>query len=78
MAKNLPPAVFLRLLPYLLVTELVMLPYFLIRSPSSIEAFFAGWSAFLAQRGEVWKKRRRVRKSTVVSSDYVWSLFEEL
>jgi GT2 family glycosyltransferase len=76
MVKNLSPAVFLRLLPYLLVTELAMLPYFLVRSPSSVRAFFAGWSEFLAQRHEVWAKRRRVQKNIVVTSDYVWSLFE--
>jgi GT2 family glycosyltransferase len=78
MAKNLPPAVFFRLLPYLAATELGMLPYFLLRSPSSIAAYFDGWGQFLAQRGEVWKKRRRIQKQILVSTDYVWKLFETL
>jgi len=37
--KNLPPKVFFRLAPHLVATELAMIPYFMIRSPSSIVAF---------------------------------------
>jgi GT2 family glycosyltransferase len=78
LAKNVPFAVFLRLLPYLAATELAMLPYFLIRSPSSIRAYFEGWRQFLDQRKSVWAKRRRIQTSRVVSNEYVWSFFETL
>jgi GT2 family glycosyltransferase len=74
--KNLPAGVFLRLFPYLVVGELAMVPYFLLRSPSSIPAFFNGWRQFWAQRGEVWAMRRRIQKSVAVSTDYVWKFFE--
>jgi GT2 family glycosyltransferase len=75
-AKNVSPALFLRLFPYLLATELAMLPYFLARSPSSIRAFFEAWRQFLTQLGDVLAKRRRIQKSVVVKTDYVWSFFE--
>jgi len=75
-AKNLPPAVLLRLFPYLLGAELAMLPYFLLKSPSSIPAFFEGWRQFLAQRKEVCAKRRRIQKAVRVSPKYIWSFFE--
>lgn len=75
-AKNVPLRVFLRLLPYLVPTELAMVPYFVVRSPSSLPAFFNGWRQFLAQRREVWAMRRRIQKSVKVSNDYIWSFFE--
>lgn len=75
-AKNLPTAVLFRLAPYLLITELAMLPYFAVRSPSSVRAFFSGWSQFLGERREVWKKRRLIQRAAVVSNEYVHSFFE--
>jgi GT2 family glycosyltransferase len=75
-AKNLPTPVLLHLAPYLLLTELAMLPYFAIRSPSSIRAFFSGWSQFLTDRQSVWAKRRRIQQGVVVTTDYVLNLFE--
>ena len=77
-AKDVPFKVLLRLLPYLAITELAMLPYFLLRSPSSIPAFFGAWKEFLARRHDVWQKRRRIQKSVVVPEDYVWSFFESV
>jgi GT2 family glycosyltransferase len=74
--KNLPAAVLFRLAPYLLLTELAMLPYFTVRSPSSIRAFFLGWSQFLNDRRQVWEKRRRIQQAMVVTTDYVQSFFE--
>jgi GT2 family glycosyltransferase len=75
-AKNLPVAVFLRLVPFLVLAELAMLPYFLLRSPSSVRAFFAGWFQFLGQIGRVWSKRKRIQRAVVVSPDYVHGFFE--
>jgi len=77
-AKNLPPAVLLRLLPFLLVTELAILPYFALRSPSSIRAFFAGWSQFLRQVRRVLDKRRRIQRAVVVPAAYVQAFFEKV
>ncbi len=76
--KNLPLAVFLRLLPILVFVELAMVPYFAIRSPSSIRAFFAGWSQFLRQARLVWSKRQRVQRAVVVPTAYVQSFFEKI
>lgn len=75
-AKNLPVALLLRLSPYLVATELAMLPYFMLRSPSSIPSFFSGWSQFLGERRRVWEKRRRIQKGVVVSTDYIAGFFE--
>ena len=77
-AKNLPADLFLRLSPYLLLTELAMLPYFIVRSPSSIPAFFSGWSQFLSERRNVREKRRRIQGSVVAPSDYIADFFETL
>ncbi len=74
--KNLPAALLLRLAPYLLLTELAMLPYFMLRSPSSIPAFFSGWSGFLRERARVLEKRRRIQKAVVVSPEYLAGFFE--
>jgi GT2 family glycosyltransferase len=76
MTKNLPASVFLRLSPYLLLTELTMLPYFALRSPSSIRAFFSGWSQFLEQWSRVWQKRARIQRGVVVNADYIQRFFE--
>jgi GT2 family glycosyltransferase len=75
-AKNLPAAVLFRLAPYLLLTELAMLPYFAVRSPSSIRAFFKGWSRFLRDLRQVREKRRRIQQSVVVPTQYIESFFE--
>jgi len=77
-AKDLPLALLARLLPYLVVAEVLMLPYFLIRSPSSIRAFFDGWRQFLGQWRSVWQKRRRIQGAVKVSTDYLWGFFEEI
>lgn len=74
--KNLPTSVLLRLSPYLLLTELAMLPYFAVRSPSSIRAFFDAWSQFLKQRRQVWQKRARIQRNVVVQADYIRRFFE--
>lgn len=76
LAKNLPATVFLRLLPYLVLAELAMLPYFLLNSPSSIRAFFVGWSQFLGQIGLVWRKRKRIQRAVVVPPSYIYGFFE--
>ena len=77
-AKDLPLALLARLLPYLVVAEVLMLPYFLIRSPSSIRAFFDGWRQFLGHWRSVWQKRRRIQGAVKVSTDYLWGFFEEI
>ena len=76
LAKNLPASLLLRFAPYLVLTELAMIPYFMLRSPSSIPSFFSAWSQFLSDRGSVWEKRRRIQRGVVVSTDYIRGFFE--
>jgi len=74
-SKNLPWRVFLWLAPYLIATEVAMVPYFLVRSPTSAVAFVLAWLQFIANAGAVLQKRRLVQSSTVVPASYVRSLF---
>lgn len=76
MAKNLPTSLLLRLSPYLLFAELAMLPYFAVRSPSSMRAYVAGWRQFLGQGRAVLAKRRRIQRSAVVDAEYIRAFFE--
>jgi GT2 family glycosyltransferase len=73
--KNLPPKVFFRLAPHLVATELAMIPYFMIRSPSSIVAFMFAWLDFISNSREAFRKRRLVQESAIVDSDYIQRFF---
>src|SRR5262249_32163380 len=73
--KNLPLRVLLWLSPYLLVTELAIPPYFLIRSPKSLLALIASWAKLVLAFPDVLRKRRRIQKSKKVESLYLKRYF---
>lgn len=75
MTKNLPPRVLLSLAPYLILTELGMVPYFLFRSPSSILAFVSAWFGFVTNCRTILRKRRRIQEGATVEGDYVRAFF---
>jgi GT2 family glycosyltransferase len=73
--KNLPAAMLLWLLPYLLVTELAMPPYFLVRSPKSLGAWLLAWMKLVRAFPEVLRKRSLIQKSRKVDPLYLKQYF---
>jgi len=73
--KNLPARMLLWLLPYLVVTELVIPPYFLIRSPKSLWAWIIAWARLLHAIPEVLRKRSKIQKNRRVGSLYLKKYF---
>jgi GT2 family glycosyltransferase len=65
--KNLPSSTFLRISPYMIATEIAMIPYFLFRSPRSIRAWFSAWADILRCLPTLRQKRRRIQKSLRIS-----------
>lgn len=75
MLKNLPLNMMLWLTPYLVVTELSLLPYFLVRSPKSILALLSAWKQLIRSFPEVMRKRKRIQDSMTVGPDHLKQYF---
>lgn len=73
--KNLPARMLLWLLPYLIVTELAIPPFFLVRSPKSLRAWIAAWIKLVRALPEVLRKRSRIQKSRKVDPLYLKQYF---
>jgi len=75
MIKNLPFDIFMWLSPYLLITELCLIPYFSIRSPKTIFALFAAWYQTLMMLPTLLKKRKAIQNSITVPKGYLKEFF---
>lgn len=77
-AKNLPTPVLLGLSPYLIFTEIAMVPYFIVRSPTSVLAFLSAWLQFFGAARRVMLKREKIQQSAVLGSAHVKRFFVTL
>jgi len=75
MIKNLPIDTFFWLFPYILVTELLLIPYLLIRSPKSLFALFISWWQVLKSFRSLKEKRHMIKKNTIVPKGHLKKYF---
>ena len=64
--KDLPPRIFLWLLPYLLTTEVAIIPYFAFRSPKSLIALVRAWKQVLEQMPLLLDKRAKIMDTMLI------------
>jgi GT2 family glycosyltransferase len=73
--KNLPRNVFIWLMPYLFITELGLIPYFMLRSPKSLLALLAAWGQTFVNFPNIMKKRKLIQGNVVASPEYMKRFF---
>jgi GT2 family glycosyltransferase len=73
--KNIPINIIIWLFPYLLLTELALMPYFLIRSPKSIIALISSWVHVIINMRVLYNKRKLIQKSIIVEKNYLKKYF---
>ena len=73
--KNIPTHFLLYLSPYLVFTELCLIPYFLIYSPKTIYSLFNAWSLTIKKMPNLLKKRNIIQSNTLVEKWYFKSHF---
>ena len=75
--KDFPCDLLITLLPYIILGEFAMWPYFLLTSPSTLLAIISSWRGLLAALPYALRKRRLIQRSMQVSSVYLRKLFVE-
>jgi GT2 family glycosyltransferase len=75
MIKNLPIDIIIWLSPYLLFTELCLIPYFLLRSPKTVIALAAAWYQTLMKLPTLLNKRKLIQNNIVVPKGYLKQFF---
>lgn len=73
--KNLPLPVLLWLAPYLVASEIGLVPYFILRSPKSLIALAKAQWQVVMNLSSILKKRRSIQRGRTVSTVYVKQLF---
>jgi len=73
--KDLPWRTLMWLFPYLLATEVAIIPYFLFKSPKSLSAFVTGWWQVLRYLPTLLEKRARIQRSRKVGHHYLKQYF---
>jgi GT2 family glycosyltransferase len=73
--KNIPTHFLIYLSPYLVFTELCLIPYFLIYSPKTIFALFNAWRLTIKKIPILLKKRDIIQSNTIVKKWYFKSHF---
>jgi GT2 family glycosyltransferase len=73
--KNLPINIILWLSPYLLIAELALIPYFLIKSPKTVLALIIAWKEIISNIGILKLKRKLILNSTIVPKNYLKQFF---
>jgi GT2 family glycosyltransferase len=76
MIKNIPAHFFLYLSPYLIFTEISLIPYFLFKSPKTIFALFSAWIKTAKKLPIIIKKRKVIQKNMQVEKWYFKSFFK--
>ena len=76
MIKNLPAHLVVWLLPHLVIAELSLVPYFLVRSPKTVLALLAAWYQTLASFPELIRKRGAIQKNVSVGKGYLKQYFQ--
>jgi GT2 family glycosyltransferase len=73
--KDIPWKTLLWLLPYLAVTELAIIPYFLFRSPKSLLALVGGWWQVMRQLPALLRKRAQIQGNKRIDHAYLRQYF---
>ena len=76
MIKNIPRAALLSLLPGLLVSELMILPYFALISPRTIICSIGAIWDVINSLPEILERRRSIQNGSVLSSQYFLRFFQ--
>jgi len=76
--KNIPNNIILWLLPYLIITEISLMPYFIVRSPKSIFALFMSWAYVIWNIRKLYGNRKIIQKSTNVDRNYLKQYFVKI
>jgi GT2 family glycosyltransferase len=74
--KNIPTSILFRLAPYLLFTELGLVPYFAVMSPKSVMGLVFAWFETVRNLHQLRKDRRIAHRAQVVSDKVVWTFFK--
>jgi hypothetical protein len=75
MIKNLPIDIIIWLSPYLLLTEICLIPYFFLRSPKTVIALIAAWYHTLIKLPKLLCKRKLIQNSVTVSDGHLKQYF---
>src|SRR5207302_7777539 len=73
--KNIPRRTLLWLLPYLAVTEVAIIPYFLFKSPKSLLALGAAWWQVARQFPVLLRKRAQIQRHNKIDDAYLRQYF---
>lgn len=73
--KNIPINIIFWLSPYLLLTEVTLIPYFLLKSPKTIIALLLAWKQVVSKFSVLRFKRRKIMKSMIVPKNYLKQFF---
>jgi GT2 family glycosyltransferase len=73
--KDIPWKTLLWLLPYLVVTELAIIPYFLFKSPKSLLALVGGWWQVMRQMPMLLRKRAQIQGNKRIDHAYLRQYF---
>jgi GT2 family glycosyltransferase len=73
--KNIPTHFLIYLSPYLIFTELCLIPYFLFRSPKTIFALIFSWQLTIRNFSSLYKKRIIIQNNSRVEKWYFKKYF---
>ena len=73
--KNLSPGLFFYLFPYLLFTEILMWPYFLVKIPGNVRELFGAYREVYCLFDDIALKRRQIQSGKRVSSKSILRYF---
>jgi len=76
--KDLPAGVLLYLAPFILITEIATWPYLLIFSPSTFLCLVRAWIEILSQVPSIFRYRRLIQGTKVVSNRYLLQFYRNL
>jgi GT2 family glycosyltransferase len=72
---DIPGRALVKLLPYLLITDSGLVPYFLIRSPKTFFALAWAWLETVKSLPRLLRKRHLLQSRRTVSAEYIMSFF---
>lgn len=75
--KDFPLDLLLYLLPYLILAEFAIWPYFLLKRPRNLVNLFIAWWNVLTLIPDALQKRRRIQSAKVMPSSYLKQFFIE-
>jgi GT2 family glycosyltransferase len=74
--KNIPTRILFRLAPYILITEIGLVPYLMVMSPRSVVALVFAWFETFRHLHQLRRDRRTTLAAKVISDKAVWKFFK--